>query len=244
MKSGKRPAAARSTELSIQEALRRCMQQAPLPFAVTRGTKHALVYANSAFCRMAGIANGDALGAPIDKVFTASGGRALKSILDRAFSSGVEVSDQRVAPKDSAGGWQCSVWPVIADGGRVEALGIEIRDSQPLDAAMELQRQIAEQMLLGALRERGFADDAEAARRRAAFLAESGRLLAESVDQSSTLVALTRLALPTLGAWCIVDILEEGDAVRRLGIYHPDPEKQNLARELEATWTPEPDDPF
>jgi signal transduction histidine kinase len=64
------------------------------------------------------------------------------------------------------------------------------------------------------------------------------------VDQTSTLVALTKLALPTLGAWCIVDILGEGGAIHRLGIYHPDPEKQKLARKLEATWLPEPDDPF
>jgi len=38
--------------------------------------------------------------------------------------------------------------------------------------------------------------------------------------------------------------LEEGGAIRRLGIYHPDPNKQNLAHELEASWAPEPDDPF
>jgi signal transduction histidine kinase len=69
-------------------------------------------------------------------------------------------------------------------------------------------------------------------------------MLAESVDQATTLVALTRLALPSLGAWCIVDVLEEGDAIRRLGIYHPDPEKQALAQRLQATWAPEPDDPF
>ncbi|MFN2398523.1 MAG: sensor histidine kinase, partial [Gemmatimonadaceae bacterium] len=127
---------------------------------------------------------------------------------------------------------------------RAEALGIEIREAKTPDAALELQRQVAEQMLLGALRERGLAEDAEAARRRAAFLAEAGRLLAESVDQTSTLVALTKLALPTLGAWCIVDILQEGGAIHRLGIYHPDPEKQKLAQELEATWVPELDDPF
>ena len=245
MKSRKRPAAARGTELSIQEALRRCMQQAPLPFAITRGAEHTLVYANSAFCRLAGIAGGDALGAPIATVFTATEGRALRPILDRAFRDGVELSDERIdAASERASGWQCSVWPVIADDGRAEALGIEIRGSSPPDAALELQREVAEQMLLGALRERGFAEDAEAARRRAAFLAEAGRLLAESVDQSSTLVALTKLALPTLGAWCIVDILEEGDAIRRLGIYHPDSEMQKLAQELEASWAPELDDPF
>jgi signal transduction histidine kinase len=221
------------------------MQQAPLPFAITRGAKHTVVYGNSAYWLLAGVANGGAIGAPIADPFIATEGRALTVILDRAFRQGIEILDERIETStERASGWQCSVWPVIAEDRRVEALGIQIRESSPRDGARELQRQVAEQMLLGALRERGLADDAEAARRRAAFLAEAGRLLAESVDQSTTLVALTKLALPALGAWCIVDILEEGDAIHRLSIYHPDPEKQKLAHELEATWSPEPDDPF
>jgi hypothetical protein len=65
--------------------------------------------------------------------------------------------------------------------------------------------------------------DAESARRRATFLAEAGRLLAQSVDQSSTLIALAKLALPTLGSWCIVEIVGGGDAIQRLPIVHPDP---------------------
>ena len=245
MRPRKGPPRALSTELSIQEALRRCMQQAPLPFAITRGAKHALVYANVAFRRLAGITSGDALGAPISRILGGTEGPVLSKLLDRALTDGSELTDERIAATDGgASDWHCSVWPVIADNGSVEALGIEIREAQPADAALELQRQVAEQMLLGALRERGFADDAEAGRRRAAFLAESGRLLAESVDQASTLVALTRLALPTLGAWCIVDILEEGDAIHRLGIYHPDPERQKLAQRLQVAWVPEPEDPF
>jgi signal transduction histidine kinase len=232
-------------ELSIQKALRRTMQQAPLPFAITRGAEHRLVYANSAFCRLAGIANGNALGVPIAGAFTGAEGRRLSGILDRAFRDGVELLDEALDPSgENASDILCSVWPVIAENGHTEALGIEIRESNSRDAAIDLQRQVAEQMLLGALRERGLADDAEAARRRAAFLAEAGRLLAESVDQSTTLIALTRLALPTLGAWCIVDILEEDNAIHRLAIYHPDPEKQKLAEELESSWTPEPDDPL
>jgi signal transduction histidine kinase len=244
MSSRSRPGE-RATELSLQEALRRCMQQAPLPFAISRGAAHTVVYANSAFCLLAGVANGGAIGAPIANPFIATEGRALTAILDRAFRQCIEILDERIdTSTERAGGWQCSVWPVITEDGRVEALGIQIRESIPRDGARELQRQVAEQMLLSALRERGLADDAEAARRRAAFLAEAGRLLAESVDQATTLVALTKLALPALGAWCIVDILEEGDAIRRLAIYHPDPEKDKLARELEATWAPERDDPF
>ncbi|HMG00259.1 MAG TPA: PAS domain-containing sensor histidine kinase [Gemmatimonadaceae bacterium] len=245
MTSRKRSAAPRVAELSIQKALRRTMQQAPLPFAITRGAEHRLVYANSAFCRLAGIANGNALGVPIAGAFTGAEGRSVSRILDRAFRDGVELLDEALDPSgENASDILCSVWPVIAENGHTEALGIEIRESNSRDAAIDFQRQVAEQMLLGALRERGLADDAEAARRRAAFLAEAGRLLAESVDQSTTLVALTKLALPSLGAWCIVDILEENNAIHRLAIYHPDPDKQKLAEELESSWIPEPDDPF
>ncbi len=240
-----RSGTAGGAEPSIQEALRRSVQQAPLPFAITRGESHTLVYANAAFCRLAGVAPAVAQGGRVAAAFPATQRRALSAILDRAFRERVEILDERIpAPDETVRDWQCSVWPVIANDGRTEALGIEIRVPSPQDEALELQRQVAEQMLLGALRERGLAEDAENARRRAAFLAEAGRLFAESLDQTSTLVALTKLALPTLGAWCIVDILDEGTSIRRLGIYHPDPEKQKLARELEATWMPERDDSF
>jgi signal transduction histidine kinase len=235
-----------TAEPSIQEALRRYLKQAPLPFAITRGPDHNLVYTNGAFRRLTGVPRGELAGAPIASVLKSAERDRLISLLDRALRERVDLVDQVVDSSSgaAAGRWQCSVWPVIASGGNAEALGLEIRELATPDPTLELQRQVAEQMLLGALRERGLAEDAEAARRRAAFLAEAGSLLAQSVDQASTLLALSKLALPTLDAWCVVDILEEGDAIHRLGIYHPDPEKQKLAQQLETTWHPEPDDAF
>ena len=166
--SKKRPTAARATSLSVQKA----MQRSPLPFAITRGAEHTLVYANSAFCRLAGIATGETPGIPIATVFTGTEGAALSALLDRAHRDGVELLDEQIdTSNERASGWQCSVWPVITDDGRVETVCIEIRESNPPDAALELQRQVAEQMLLGALRERGLADDAETAdRAKTAFL--------------------------------------------------------------------------
>jgi signal transduction histidine kinase len=163
----KRPRAARPSSFSVQEAMRR----SPLPFAITRGTEHTLVYANAAFCRAAGIANSEAPQVPIATVFTGAEGRALSALLDRASRDRVEL-DERIDPStEKASGWQCVVWPVTADDGKADALGIEMRESSSSDATNELQRQIAEQMLLGALRERGLADDAETAERaKTAFL--------------------------------------------------------------------------
>jgi signal transduction histidine kinase len=234
-----------AAEVSIEEALRRYLEQAPLPFAVTRGPEHRLVYANAAFGHFAKVAAGVPVGAPITAAFGGAPGRALHIILDRSFRDGAALTDVPIGALGERGtDLHVSVWPVIGDHGLPDALGVELRESAAPDPADDLQRQVAEQMLLGALRERGLAEDAEDARRRAAFLAEAGRLLAESVDQTSTLLALTKLALPILGAWCIVDIINESGAPSRLGIYHSDPEKQKLARELVATWVPDPLDPF
>ncbi len=78
----------------------------------------------------------------------------------------------------------------------------------------------------------------------AAFLAEASRLLASSLDYETTLATVAELALPHLGAWCFVDIIEDDGRMRRLAVVHPDPEKQMLARSLEDGWPPEREDPM
>ena len=160
------------SKFSVEQALERFVQQAPLAFAITRGEQHIVAYANSAFRRLAGISTADALGAPITTAFTGTEGRTLSTILDRAFRDGIELLDESIdSSSERASGWRYKVWPVTDDNGRVEALGIEIRESDLPDFALDLQREVAEQMLLGALRERGLADDAETANRaKTAFL--------------------------------------------------------------------------
>ena len=73
---------------------------------------------------------------------------------------------------------------------------------------------------------------------RFAFLAESSRCLADSLDYETTLATVARLALPQFGTWCIVDIVEPDGAIRRLSVIHPDPAKQRLARELHRRYPP------
>ncbi len=77
---------------------------------------------------------------------------------------------------------------------------------------------------------------------RARFLAEASRTLAQSLDYETTLATVAGLATPELGAWVLVDLVEEDGAVRRLAVVHPDPAKQALARELERGYPPAVDD--
>ena len=85
---------------------------------------------------------------------------------------------------------------MTTDDGRADALGIEIRESSPPDAALDLQRQVAEQMLLGALRERGLADDAEAANRaKTAFLGAMSHELRAPLNAIGGYIELLDLGL-------------------------------------------------
>jgi len=77
--------------------------------------------------------------------------------------------------------------------------------------------------------------------RRALFLAEISRTLFESLDYEQTLSNIARMAMPELGAWCIVDILEK-ERIRRLAVFHPDPDRQSLVKELELSYPPSEDD--
>jgi signal transduction histidine kinase len=74
------------------------------------------------------------------------------------------------------------------------------------------------------------------------FLADASRFLADSLDYENTLVTVAGMALPYLGSWCIVDVVEPDGSMRRLGIVHPDPIKQERARRLKEGWPPGRDD--
>jgi len=75
--------------------------------------------------------------------------------------------------------------------------------------------------------------------RRALFLAEISRTLAESLDFEQTVSSVARLAMPELGAWSIVDLFDDRGEIRRLSIIHPNPAMQSVARELQESYPPQ-----
>lgn len=92
------------------------------------------------------------------------------------------------------------------------------------------------------------AEGGQAMARSFSFLARVSRLLADSLDYETTLRTVAGLALPYLGAWSIVDVVEgeiDGEfQMRRLAVVHPDPKEQEIARRLEKSWPPEAEDPI
>ncbi|WP_437581669.1 sensor histidine kinase [Sorangium sp. So ce887] len=79
---------------------------------------------------------------------------------------------------------------------------------------------------------------AEAAERRAAFLAEAGEILSGSLDYGDTLSRLARLSVRWLCDWCVIDFVEGGET-RRAFWAHRDPAKESLLEELRRRYAPD-----
>jgi serine phosphatase RsbU (regulator of sigma subunit) len=72
---------------------------------------------------------------------------------------------------------------------------------------------------------------ADVARRRLAFLAEASVAFASSLDFEATLDAVTRLLVPTLADWCIVQ-LQDDDRLEVAALYHSDPGQLSWAKSM------------
>ena len=77
-------------------------------------------------------------------------------------------------------------------------------------------------------RERAARARAEAAERRAAFLAQVGTVLDDSLDYREAFRTLVRLTIPYLADYCLIDEMEADGGTRRIARAHVDPEKEKI----------------
>lgn len=82
---------------------------------------------------------------------------------------------------------------------------------------------------------------AEQARERLAFLAEASDVLAGSLDYTSTLARVARLAVPKLADWCAVEVVDTDGTSRSYTVEHVDPAKVASAYQLRRDYPPDPD---
>jgi GAF domain-containing protein len=82
---------------------------------------------------------------------------------------------------------------------------------------------------------------AEAADRSAKlqFLADASVELSAGLDYETTLAKVARLAVPWFADWCAISLLQEGE-LRTLAVAHVDPQKVELAEELQRRFPPDP----
>jgi PAS domain S-box-containing protein len=87
--------------------------------------------------------------------------------------------------------------------------------------------------------ERSARAEAEAARERAAYLAEASVILASSLDVRRTLTQVARLTVPRLADWCSVEMVEPDGSIQSVAVAHVDPKKVALAREYRRRYPPD-----
>ena len=94
------------------------------------------------------------------------------------------------------------------------------------------RRRVEEERDLLLVKEQLARAEAVEARRRLALLAAAGPSLSASLDYRETLEGITRLLVPELADWCLLDMVEENGSVNQLAAAHADEEKADLLRRL------------
>ncbi len=74
------------------------------------------------------------------------------------------------------------------------------------------------------------------------LLAQAGALLSAPLDYEARLSNVARLAVPDLGDWCAIDIINAAGVLQRLSVAHIDPAKVKLAYALHQRYPPRPAD--
>ena len=75
------------------------------------------------------------------------------------------------------------------------------------------------------------------------LLAEASAELSSSLDYRATLANVARSAVPHFADWCAVDVLGDDGSLDRIAVAHQDPQKVELARELERRYPADPESP-
>jgi signal transduction histidine kinase/DNA-binding response OmpR family regulator len=85
---------------------------------------------------------------------------------------------------------------------------------------------------------------AEVAERRAAFLAEASRLLVSSMDYTTTLPLVARLAVPQKADICVIDVCNTGESMKRVAVACGDASMRVQIEEAAEKFAGNPNAPF
>ena len=172
--------------------------------------EHKIVRASRAFERILGYGNNEVNGRPLTSFFLSSGPW-------RELQQG----ENYWVAKD--GTPRLIAWSTTRlDAAHVIVTGNDITE-----------RRRAEEQREQFIRAEAARIEAEAAERRAAFLAEASTMLSSTLDYERTLVNISRLAIPTFADWCFVYLRMQDNEISSALIAHADPEKEHLAQQIE-----------
>lgn len=174
----------------------------------------------------------DILGKPLDLLLPEAARGAHHEHLARFRQSAVQAKEMghrgQIWGRRSTG----ELFPAEASVSKID-VGAETHFTAVLRDVSEQRRaeQEREALLVQATDARAVAESAE---RRVGFLARASELLHSSLAYEETFGALLRLIVPELATYCVVDVVDELDQMRRLHVVHGDPRKQALCDRLQA----------
>ena len=183
------------------------------------------VRVNDALAEINGVPAADHIGRTVPEVLPDLDPAILESFR-HVIESGepleeVEVHGQTPADPGVDRTWLETFYPVSGGDGEVLGMGavvVDITDRKAAEAARE------------------------EALERARFLAEASVLLDRTLDFDETLQNLARLAVPDVGDWCTVDLIEDGE-LRNVVVSHVDPEKVEFGTRMLELFHYPPDAP-
>ena len=108
-----------------------------------------------------------------------------------------------------------------------------------ITARKEIERERASLLV----QERDSRRGAELAQQQTEFVAEVGTVLDTALDYRKALSELARIAVPRLGDWCVIDVLEEDGSIARYAAAHADPSRNELIQALRSIYPADPNAP-
>jgi PAS domain S-box-containing protein len=193
---------------------------------------------NETIAEMNGVPVADHIGRTVAEVLPDMDPR-VSDEFRRVLGTGTAAVDVEFVGATPASGeeqrtFSTGIYPVRDPSGNVTGVGAVVLDVTARRRAEAERAQALE-------RERDARAQAEEAATRARFLAEASVILDESLDYEATLATVSRLVVPWLADWCVVELVESDGSLRRVTVAHVEPEKVALAEEWSRRYPTPPD---
>jgi signal transduction histidine kinase len=115
--------------------------------------------------------------------------------------------------------------PLLVEGRLLGVLHVGTMEPRLFGEQDERTLQLLADRVSLAIEQSRLYEDERAASRRLEFLAEASELLGSTLDHATALRRLSTLAVPYLGNWCLIDIVDPSGRLERLAVAHSDPER-------------------
>lgn len=210
------------------EALKTSIFDTALDAVISIDAKGCVVEFNPAAERMFGYSRSEALGEEMAELIIPDTLRdahrnALKRVVDgaepRLLGQRLELTAMRSDGSEFP--VELSITSVSNSAGHSALFTGFVRD---ITSRKDIERERASLLV----RERDARRGAEAAQQRTEFIADVGTVLDTALDYEQALIELARIAVPRLGDWCVIDVLEEDGTMKRYAAAHADPAKADL----------------